>query len=177
MTTIDPATLATAPRSSGAVTAFRHLAPNYDPRSGEGARINGGRFNPPESFPALYLCESRPCVVAELARLGARHVVGVEGLLPRVVYRYELDLDTVLDLTDGAVRNHVGLSTEDLTRDDWSLCQQIGTEVHGAGDQAIRSYSATGVGTVLVVLPELVGQGLVKVEQVERWDSHEDLAE
>jgi hypothetical protein len=31
-------------------------------------------------------------VVVELTWQGIRHVVGVEGLLPRVLYRYELDL-------------------------------------------------------------------------------------
>jgi RES domain-containing protein len=79
----------TAPRITHAGIAYRNQSPRYDPRSGEGARINGGRFNPP-GFPTLYLCETRPCVVAELTRQGTRHVVGVEGLLPRVLYRYEL---------------------------------------------------------------------------------------
>jgi len=39
-----------------------------------------------------------------LTRQGARHVIGVEGLLPRVLYRYELDLHRVLDLTDPDTR-------------------------------------------------------------------------
>lgn len=177
MSPLDRTKLATASRVELSTTAVRHLSPNYDPRSGEGARLNGGRFNPPDSFPTLYMCETRPCAVAELTRLGTRQVVGVEGLLPRVLYRYELDLDSVLDLTDHQVREHIGVSVADLVGEDWSLCQALGTEAHAAGDQAIRTYSATDVDTVVVVFPELVGSGLVNVELVERWDTAADLVD
>jgi RES domain-containing protein len=172
---LDRTKLATTSRISLSTTAVRHLSPKYDPRSGEGARLSGGRFNPPDSFPTLYLCETRACAIAELTRLGARHIVGVEGLLPRVLYRYELDLDRVLDLTDRQVREHIDVSVADLVGDDWSLCQAIGTEAHAAGDQAIRTYSATDVDTVLVVFPELIGSGFISVELVERWEIPADL--
>jgi hypothetical protein len=76
---------------------------------------------------------------------------GVEGLLPRVLYRYELDLHRVLDLTDPDTRTNLGITRDELIADDWTVCQQLGTEVHAVGDQGIRTYSATGVDTVLVV--------------------------
>lgn len=172
---MDISKLAAVPRTSLATTAVRHVSPRYDPRSGEGARINGGRFNPPGSFPALYLCETRPCAVAELARLGMRHVVGVEGLLPRMLYEYRLELHQVLDLTDEQVRDAIGISVETLTGDDWSVCQIIGTEAHASGDQAVRTYSATGVDHVLVVFPELLGSSLIGTTLLERWDEARDL--
>lgn len=175
MTSLDRSRLATAPRIRLSTTAVRHLSPNYDPRSGEGARINGGRFNPPGSFPALYLCETRACAVAELTRLGARHVVGVDGLLPRELYEYRLELSRTLDLTDEQIRDHIGVSVSELTGDDWRVCQAIGTEVHAAGDQALRTYSATGVDNVLVIFPELVGSRLLDVQRIQRWDTPADL--
>lgn len=175
MTSLDVMRLATAARVDLSTTAVRHVSPKYDPRSGEGARINGGRFNPPGSFPALYLCETRPCAVAELTRLGMRHVVGVDGLLPRLLYEYELQLDRVLDLTDDGVREHIGISISSLTGDDWGSCQTIGTKAHASGDQAVRTYSATGVDNVLVVFPELLGSGLVEARRIERWETHSDL--
>lgn len=172
---LDRARIATAPRVAHAVSAYRNQSPRCDPRSGEGARINGGRFNPSGSFPTLYLCETRSCVVAELTRQGSRHVVGVEGLLPRVLYRYELELHRVVDLTDPDTRSRIGITTDELVTDDWTVCQQLGTEAHALGDQGMRTYSATGVDTVLVVFPELLGGSLTEVELVERWDGLADL--
>ena len=55
-----------------ATTAYRHLAPGRDPLSGEGARIHGGRWNPPESFPTIYLGLSEATVDAEFARMAAK---------------------------------------------------------------------------------------------------------
>jgi RES domain-containing protein len=173
---LDRTRIATAPRVAHAGTAYRNQSPRYDPRSGDGARLHGGRFNPPGSFPTLYLCETRPCVVAELTRQGTRHVVGVEGLLPRVLYRYELDLYPILDLTDPDTRTQIGITEDELVADDWTLCQQLGSEAHAVGDQGIRTYSATGVDTVLVVFPELLGSSLAGVERVERWADLADLA-
>jgi RES domain-containing protein len=172
---LHAARVATAPRSSFAGTLYRHQAPQYDPRSGEGARINGGRFNPPDSFPVLYLCETRPCAVAEFRRLARIHLVGIEGFLPRVLYQYELDLDRVLDLTDADTREQLSISITELTDDDWSLCQTIGTESHASGDQAILAPSATGVDRVLAVFPELLGSGLHSIELSEEWNSPIDL--
>lgn len=167
--------LPTAPRVPLSVAAFRNQAPKYDSLSGEGARIHGGRFNPPGSFPVLYLCETRPCVVAEFERQAAKNVVGVDGLLPRVLYRYELQLDRVLDLTDVAVREHIGVSIDDLMKEDWTTCQAIGTDAHDLGDQAVRSFSATGVDVVLAVFPESLGAGLISVDLDERWHTAADL--
>lgn len=137
--------------------------------------MNGGRFNPPDSFSTLYLCETRACAVAELIRACGRHGVDAGALLPRVLYRYDLDLARVLDLTRPDVREHIGVSERDLAGDDWSVCQTIGREAHDRGDQAIRTLSATGVDRVLVVFPELLGESLLDVTLVERWNAPSDL--
>jgi RES domain-containing protein len=100
----------------------------------------------------------------------------VEGLLPRVLYRYELDLHRILDLTDPDTRTQIGIAVDELAADDWTVCQQLGTEAHTLGDQGIRTYSATGVDTVLVVFPELLGGSLTTVELAERWDDLAELA-
>jgi RES domain-containing protein len=101
---VDPTRVAAATLSPFSGDGWRHLSPRHDPLSGQGARLHGGRFNPAGSFPVLYICRTRQCVVAELRRLGERQPIGVEGLLPRHLYRYGIRLDRVLDLTDDAVR-------------------------------------------------------------------------
>lgn len=80
--------VATAPRITYLGAAFRHMAASWqNSLSGEGAQIHGGRFNPPNSFPVLYLCTTRSCAGAELRHRGERLVIGVEGLLPECFTR------------------------------------------------------------------------------------------
>jgi RES domain-containing protein len=172
---VDAGRLAAAPLSPFTGRGWRHLAPHYDPLSGEGARIHGGRFNPPGSFPVLYLCRSRPCVVAELRRFGERQAVGVDGLLPRSLYRYDVTLDRVVDLTDGRVREVIGLSLDVLTGPDWTACQELGAILHTGSAQAVISPSATGVGDVLAVFARQVGTGRVEPRLVEEWYSVDQL--
>lgn len=173
--TIDTGRVAAAPLSPFAGQGWRHLAPRYDPLSGEGARIYGGRFNAPSSFPVLYLCQSRPCAVAELRRFGERQAIGVEGLLPRVLYRYEISLDRVLDLTDDQTRLQIGLGLDVLTGPDWATCQELGAALHALGAQGINSPSATGVGQVLAVFVQQVGLGRLEPHFAEEWHSVDQL--
>jgi RES domain-containing protein len=168
--------VATAPRAGHSGEAYRHMAARWDdPLSGEGARIRGGRFNPPDSYPVLYLCTTRPCTVAELHQLARRQTFGVDGLLPRVVYRYEITLDDVLDLTVSETLDHLGITAEQVTGADLAVPRQIGESAHAVGLQAIKAPSATGVDSVIAVFPELIGGGRLVPQLLERWDSSEDL--
>lgn len=173
---IRPEQVATAPHTSYVGSAFRHIAARWDdPLSAEGARINGGRFNPPDSFPVLYLCTSRPCTVAELEHLGRRQLIGVDGLLPRVLYRYEVSLDKVLDLTSSETLQHLGVAGEQVVGANLSIPRQIGEAAHATGSQAIKARSATGVDQVVAVFPELLGSGSLSPEPIEHWESSQDL--
>ncbi|HEY7917590.1 MAG TPA: RES family NAD+ phosphorylase [Acidimicrobiales bacterium] len=172
---IDPGRIAAAPFEPFGGQGWRQLSPRYDPLSGEGARINGGRFNPPGSFPVLYVCRSRACAVAELKRFGERQAIGVVGLLPRILYRYQIRLDRVLDLTKDEVRGRVGVGLDVLGGPDWTACQELGTVAHALGAQGIESPSATGEGNVLAVLLQHVGLGRVEPELVEEWHSGDEL--
>ena len=173
--TLDPTVVAGAPRRLLETYGWRQIAPRYDPLSGEGARIHGGRFNPPDSFPVLYLCLSRECAVAELTRQRRNTVLGVEGLLPRALYRYEVVLDAVLDLTDPETLTDLGVRSDELVGEDRSLPRLVGETAHAAGFQAIRCPSATGVGEVLAVFPELIGLGRLEPSRADEWTRLEDL--
>lgn len=166
---IDAGRVAGAPLKPFAGQGWRQLSPRYDPLSGEGARLHGGRFNLPGSFPVLYVCQSRPCAVAELKQLGQRQAIGVEGLLPRMLYRYKISLDRVLDLTNDEVRGQAGLGLDVLTGPDWTACQELGSAADALGAQGINSPSATGVGDVLAVFVQHIGLGRLEPELVEEW--------
>src|SRR3712207_4585793 len=83
------------------------------PLSGEGAAINGGRFNP-KGTPALYLAVTLEGAVVEAAQgFGYK-------LQPLTLCMYEVDCENVVDLTTSVVRRSAGTSLTDLGC-PWSL--------------------------------------------------------
>lgn len=149
---------------------YRNQTPGFDPRSGEGARRFGGRFNPTRRFPAVYLCTTRPCVSAELTAQADRQGIGLEDLLPREVWSLAMKLDRVLNLADDATRLEAGLARADLMLPVHAFTQQAGEAAHERGYQAIRTASATGVDDVLVVFPENLGSVTIDVDLVLLWE-------
>lgn len=175
MASFDPARLNGVGLVGLASVGYRHQAPGFDPRSGEGARRFGGRYNPPRSFPVIYLCLTRPCVAAELVRQAIRQGVQVEDLLPRELWSIATDLEKILDLSDVSVLTAVGLGPADLVRPGHAFTQQIGEAAHERGVQAIKAPSATGVDEVLALFPENLGVATLQVELVEVWESSQDM--
>jgi RES domain-containing protein len=175
MALLDPRVVARQPGTALDVSAYRNQASGFDPRSGEGARRRGGRFNPPHSFPVLYLCLTRPCVVAELTRQAHHQSLNVADLLPRELWRIETTLDKVLDLTYDATLTQLSLNRADLVRDDCGITQDLGEAAHQHMFQGIRSPSATGVDDVLAVFADNLAGAVLTFELVQTWSSIDDL--
>lgn len=172
---INPQDVATAPFRAFDGEAFRQQSPNYDPRDGQGALINGGRFNPRESFPVLYLCTTRGCAVAEFLRRAERNRLPPGTFLPRALFRYEINLTRVLDLTASETLSAVGLSRGQVVSASWSRTQELGELAHALEFQAILAPSATDVDAVLAVFTQNVANDVVTPTLVERWERLEDL--
>lgn len=152
--------------------AFRHLPPAYDPLSGRGARIHGGRWNPPDSFAVLYLGLDRQTVVDEFERLVRRQRRDPADFLPRAFYRYELTLRNVLDLRDDEAMSAVGVSAAELRSDQLEPCQRVGLAAQHAGREAILVPSAAGKGTVLALFLDAMQAGSTIVPtRMELWES------
>lgn len=79
----------------------------FDPLSGEGASIHGGRFNP-RGVPALYLATSVECAVLEASHGFAYRFE------PLTLCTYDLDNVELADLTDDAVLAETGITRDDL---------------------------------------------------------------
>ena len=176
MPSFDPRVLGRLPGTAHSAVAYRNQAKGFDPRSGDGARRLGGRFNPPHSFSVLYLCLSRPCVVAELTRQAERQGLNVDALLPRELFGITVDLHKVLDLTDVATLDALGIAPLDLVREDHRFTQEIGEAAHEHAFQAIRSPSATGVDNILAIFPEKLAGAVLDVELLGEWSTADDLA-
>ena len=81
MALFEASKLAKLAGSALSAAGYRNQASGFDPRSGDGALRFGGRFNPPHSIPVIYLCTSRPCVVAQLTSQADRQGLAVDDLL------------------------------------------------------------------------------------------------
>lgn len=157
--------------------AYRQQSPGYDPRSGAGARQAGGRFNPPQSFPVLYLGTSMRTLAAELTRAAERIGLTVEDVLPREVFRYEVELERVLDLRDPDVLVQLDVTLDEVLAEDRTTSIAVGEEALAAGWQAIWCSSAAGDGDVLAILLPNLGAGQVEATLLTLWQAPSDIDE
>lgn len=132
-------------------TVFRHIAPGYQPLSGEGARAMGGRWNPPQSFPVLYTSPSLDVVLAEIRRKAQRAGFAPADLMPRRLVTYEVDLQRILDLADEGHREAIGFSLSVVTDDDVRICQAVGEAAHYVGFEGVLAPSAASPGDALSI--------------------------
>jgi RES domain-containing protein len=156
--------------------AYRHIEQTRDPLSGAGARTAGGRWNPPESFSVLYLGLATAVVTAEFQRMANRQRREMTDFLPRRLYTYDVRLAAVLEVTDAAMREELGLTDEALAADELSACQEVGSAAHYAGFEGVLAPSATSQGTVLAVfMDNLQGESAVEVVGNRLWTVPGDL--
>jgi RES domain-containing protein len=150
---------------------LRHVSPGTDPRSGTGARVHGGRWNPPDSFQTLYFGLSRETVVAEFQRAARRQGLQPEDFLPRELHTFRISLAAVLDLRSEERLAQVSLTLLDVERPDAHSCQLIGDAAHYLGSEGILAPSATRIGTVLAVFLDRLKPGSI-VESIahEVWE-------
>lgn len=163
--------IAERPRRSLAAATYRHVSRGRQPLSGEGARIQGGRWNPRESFPTLYVGLTEAVVVAEFHRLAIRSGRSTADFLPRSVYRIDVSLGLVLDLTDASTVSAVGVTAAQLAADDPGACQAIGDAAHYLGFEAVLAPSATGRGSALAIYTDrLQPSSILTPHHLGEWD-------
>jgi RES domain len=122
----------------------------HDPLDGRYARARGGRWNPPASFPVVYLCGS--IAVARAVVLGRLEgqPFGPEDLDPRtapVLVGASVSQDRYVDVVTSRGCASAGLP-ETYPRDGarrqigWSRCQPVGQAAWDAGAAGIACRSA-----------------------------------
>lgn len=132
---------------------LRSVSPGWSPLSGDGARVNGGRWNPPNSFPVVYTALDAGTAAMEIRRTARRFGVPETSLLPRYLVTIRVSLTQVLDLTDLRVLGAAGLTPAVLTDDDLRICQAVGDAAHYIGFEGILAASAAAPSTTLSIFP------------------------
>jgi len=127
---------------------YRHMFADYGP---DRENTLGARWNP-AGVPAIYTSLSREAVLAEV-----EHQLRMEPLRPsvrRTLYRIEITLSSVIDLSSWSILEKLGLSPEGFAGIDHAACQKIGGAVENLEHDGLFVPSArlTG-GTNLVIYP------------------------
>jgi RES domain-containing protein len=158
------------PRVGFSGPVHRHVGPSHPPMSAEGARIRGGRWNPPDSFPTLYLGLDASTVVAEFYRFAEKQGMPPENLLPRKLITCHLELSASVDFRDQIAWPELGLSSVVIESDDSALCQRLGDAAHYVGFEGILAPSATGSGDVVAVFTDRLRAGSrIDVMETQEW--------
>lgn len=131
---------------------FRYTNARREPLSGEGARRAGGRYNPRELFPVVYLAQPVQACMRELERAAEYDHISVESKLsvPQVMHTIVLTEIEILDLTRTATQVALGLEEADLAG-EWAPCQEVGHAAWFLEFQGVLAPSAVGDGLTVAL--------------------------
>lgn len=128
-------------------TVLRHMFAAHPP---EKENIRGARWNPQDTA-AIYTSLTREGVLAE-----AEHQLDSQPIRPRVrrtIYTVQVTLDAVLDLTDMALLDDLGVGAAELVAVDMRACQDIGGAAAWLDCDGILVPSARSSARNLVIFP------------------------
>lgn len=144
---------------------FRYTSARRDPLSGAGARANGGRWNPKDICPTIYLAYPINACGGELERVASANNVTPHSMLQAAYLLHTVNVEplTVIDLTVPDNLDHVGLNLADIGDPDWAACQEVGHAAWFLGIQGVLAPSASGRGSVLAVYENRINIGQLRV--------------
>ena len=150
---------------------FRYTNARREPLSGEGARRFGGRYNPRELFPTVYLAQPVEACMRELERAAENQHLSVERLLsvPQVLHTIGVSEIEVLDLTVPATQALLGLEEADLTGDH-APCQEVGHAAWFLEFHGVLAPSAVGEGVTLALFEHNTPPSRITVRSTEPLD-------
>lgn len=148
-------------------TLYRSASPRYankdDLTTGAGSKATGARWNPPDSFRAVYASVEVETALDEVLAHFRHYGLPIAKAMPRVIVSLEATLQRVLDFSDGATRRALGVSEQRLLSEPWrevqkkgkeALTQAVGRLAYGAGVEALLVPSAARKGGHnLVIFP------------------------
>lgn len=149
--------------ASDAIREVPHVPSAFAATLAAGSVRDGGRFNPPATFAALYVSVGRETALRELAEQIMRDALPIHRWFPRVMLTIDVDLSKVYDLTHPPTREAAGLALTDIVppagpdaaeQRGFYRCQPVGEKAHRSLFEAIRYPSATGFGENFAIFPD-----------------------
>lgn len=135
--------------------------------TGIGSQIVGARWNPPGSFPTVYLTLDPHTAIDEVLAHFRHYQLPIETAMPRVLVSVMARLSKVLDFTDGRTRSTLRVSGHRMLDEPWraeqkagreALTQALGRLAHELGWVGLLVPSAARrPGINLIVFPDLLG--------------------
>jgi len=132
--------------------------------SGDGTRVNGGRFAP-VGVRAVYASADEATALREVTArkiLAARNRIKIADY-PRMTYLIAVSTARNIDLGEAANRGLRKLVTRCLTVGSWKASQEVAAVWIAAGIESVTFPSATGVGSNVVVYLGNSAPGCVSV--------------
>ena len=126
---------------------YRHMFARYQP---DRENVGGARWNP-AGVAAIYTSLTRAAALAE-----AEYYINLQPLRPRarrVLYRIQVRLASVLDLSPWETLEGFGIRLSDFASLDYSVCQEVGGAVDWLRHDGMLAPSARDQGTNLVIFP------------------------
>jgi len=136
-------------------TIYRVTTLKYaDPRTmlyGQGSYRNGGRWNAIGSFRAIYGSTEDIVALSESKVTAAYANLPYPFREPRLIVALDVELSRVVDLTVDATLKILGVSDEELRREDWrkvqgqgfeSFTQSLGRAIFAAKGEGLLAHSA-----------------------------------
>jgi len=166
-------------------TIYRVTTLKYaDPRTmlyGEGSYRNGGRWNAIGSFRAIYGSTEDIVALSESKVTAAYANLPYPFREPRLIVALDIELSRVIDLTVDATLKILGVSDEELRREDWrkvqgqgfeSFTQSLGRAIFAAKGEGLLARSArVENGVNVAYFPENKSRG----SRVRPWEEAQQL--
>jgi RES domain-containing protein len=132
-------------------TWWRHVPAGIDPLA-TGSPPGDGRWQRGAQVAAIYLADGEETVWAEWYRMLAERALPPRLALPRDLWRVEVELEPVADLSTAERLAQLGLEQPRPIRSSWPGYQQVGERLHAHGFAGLVAPSAARpAGRVLCV--------------------------
>lgn len=142
------------PRIRVQAVVYRVVGDGVDPLGTVGSLRAGGRFNAPGEFAALYTSLDPVTASKEVARGLRQRDIDPSQFSPSSWWLYELEveIESVLDLTNPEILQRIEVKSEALTRDELNTPRNLAAEARSNGFEALLVPSAAAPGSKNLVM-------------------------